>query len=498
MTEAEKLNSLFELADVLSRHRDYDEILRLVTHRVLALFHAGVASVVMINPATQHTIKTIIREGSVNKQQQKLLQTNIVGWVNKNIKSFLTSDIHKDDRFRHGLFRDCTVHSAICAPFYCQSLMIGFILLLDERGYQFNTDDLVLLEKFALICAPSLANTPRIEDYFKTVLPEAALLKKYEAYGLLGKSPAFIELLKSVEAAAHCDVRVLLEGHSGTGKELIARAIHESSPRQPFPFVAVDCGAIAENLMESELFGHVKGAFTGAGQDRQGLFAEAHRGTLFIDEIENLSLPMQAKLLRAIQLGEIRAVGSNRVMRIDVRIIAASSNPLHGMVEKGVFREDLYYRLYVYPIHVPTLDERRSDIPLLVDFFLKRFAAQQHKKVEAFDYALFNHIKNRPWPGNVRELENFVERLVTLIPPGKKTISHADLPQPLQQEIGDEELESPASRRTIKEAVAEFEKQLFLCALRECEWNQSQTARRLHMSERMLRYNMQRLGIQKP
>ena len=499
MIELEKITTLFELVDILSRQRDYDEILRLITQKASLLFNAETASVVMVNPNTQHTVKTIMREGGgIDEQQHKLLQTNIVGWVNKNNKTFFSENITIDPRFRKGLFSACTVHSALCAPLVHQGIMIGFFVLLDTKEIKFTESDKELIEKFVLMCAPFLANTPRIEDYFRTVLPASALLKKYESIGLLGKSPAFLELLKAIESAAQCDVRVLLEGRSGTGKELIARAIHNNSSRAQHPFVAVDCGAIPENLVESELFGHTRGAFTGATQDRKGLFEEANRGTLFIDEIENLPLNMQSKLLRVVQEGEIRIVGSNRVRKVDVRIIAASSNSLHNMVDKGLFREDLYYRLYVYPISVPTLNERGDDIHLLAKYFLNRFAKEQQKQVSAFDREILKFMQNRVWPGNIRELQNFVERLVTLTPPKKKTITIAMLPPELQNEFKQQQGRYPSDNFSIKEAVADYEKQLYVEALQKHNWNQSQTARCLRLSERMLRYNMQRLGIQKP
>lgn len=495
MIESEKLNSLFELADLLSHQHDFDESLRLITQKVLGLFNAETASIVLVNPNTQHTQKTIMRQGgAVSEKQLHLLQTNIVGWINKNRTHFLSGGIQTDARFRKDLFQNCHINSALSVPLFFQGVMIGFIILLDERKDQFNADDLVLLERCALVCAPALGSSPRIEDYFKTIMPQAALLKKYEACGLLGKSSAFIELLKSVEAAAFCDVRVLLEGHSGTGKELIARAIHTHSSRANHPFVAVDCGAIPENLVESELFGHAKGAFTGATQDRKGLFEEAHLGTLFMDEIENLPLHMQAKLLRVVQEGEIRIVGSNRVRKVDVRIIAASSNSLQAMVENGAFREDLYYRLYVYPICIPTLRERQDDIFLLAHFFLKRCAEQQEKKVTSIDNSILKFLKTRTWKGNIRELQNFIERLVTLVPADHKMISRTDLPPKLLQEL---KTDAVAGAGSVKQAVADYEKQLYLNALQSHDWNQSQTARFLKMSERMLRYNMQRLGISK-
>jgi len=239
----------------------------------------------------------------------------------------------------------------MCVALQCEGIVIGYLLVMNKcDGETFDEAALRLLEKMAAIAAPFLSNVPKIQEYFAAPLPEAALLNKYAPLGLLGKSKPFIELLKAVEAAAHCDVRVLLEGRTGTGKELVARAIHKLSERSAQPFIALDCGAIPPNLIESELFGHVKGAFTGATRDRTGLIAEANQGALFMDEIANLPLEMQAKLMRVLQEGEVRPVGSNRSHKVDVRIISASSLPLNDLVVQQKFREDLYYRLLVYPV----------------------------------------------------------------------------------------------------------------------------------------------------
>jgi DNA-binding NtrC family response regulator len=210
----------------------------------------------------------------------------------------------------------------------------------------------------------------------------------------------WIEMLHAVEAAAKCDVRVLLDGKTGTGKELIARSIHNFSSRSDAPFVAIDCGAIPNNLIESELFGHKRGAFTGANTDRAGLFSEANHGTLFMDEINNLPFDMQSKLLRVLQEGEFRPVGSDKIVKTNVRIIAASSIPLKTMVDEKAFREDLFFRLHVYPIDIPDLKERQEDIPILANHFLSRYAKQQNKKTTHFHEEMTEFMKQQPWEGN--------------------------------------------------------------------------------------------------
>jgi len=497
----EKLTSILEFAKLLGRQSDFEEIVRLVIHRAASLVDADVTSIVMINPQTDHTIKTIMRDNNrVEQKRFHVLQSSVVGWVHQNKNTFISNNLKKDDRFRKGLFKDCTVHSALCLPFLSGGIHIGFLLLFRDRiTDQFKESDAETLEYYAALCAAFLDKSQKIGTYFEANIPDSVLLSKYQSSGLLGKSQPFIHLLKAVESAARCDVRVLLEGRSGTGKELIAHAIHQNSERHDKPFVAVDCGAIPENLVESELFGHAKGAFTGAAADRKGLFEAANFGTLFIDEIENLPLLLQAKLLRVVQEGEFRPVGSTRARKVDVRIIAASSNALRQIVKAGRFREDLFYRLYVYPIRVPTLAERQEDIPLLASEFLKKFAAQQKKNAVRFDRQMLHFIKNYAWDGNVRELENFVERMVTLVPEKKEEISHELLPKEYVEDykkIGHDGQSSEV--RPLEEELADTEKGIIERALVRNHWNQSKAARQLKISERTMRYKINKLGLHRP
>ncbi|MDP2364803.1 MAG: sigma-54 dependent transcriptional regulator, partial [Ignavibacteria bacterium] len=309
------------------------------------------------------------------------------------------------------------------------------LLLNDENNYSFSEEDLSLLEKFSAIVSPFLHCTQSIAQYFVSALPKQVLINKYAMLGLLGKSKKYLELLQAIESAAHCDVRILLEGESGTGKELVARAVHKISSRSENKFVAIDCGAIQPNLVESELFGHIKGSFTGAAIDRKGLFEEANGGTLFLDEINNLPVDMQAKLLRVLQDEEIRPVGSNQNRKVNVRIITASSSSLQKLVSENKFREDLYYRLNVYPIHVPPLKERIEDIPLLAEHFLKKFSVEQKKQINGFHEEVTDFMRHRHWLGNIRELENFIERLVTLTTKDQKIIDRKILPFEFQKEL---------------------------------------------------------------
>ena len=246
-----------------------------------------------------------------------------------------------------------------------------------------------------------------------------ALSDRYRVSRLIGGSAAMAEVLWRIKQVAETDSTVLLSGESGTGKELVARAIHFSGPRKDAHFVAADCGAIAPSLVASELFGHLRGAFTGATTDRVGLIQTADRGTLFLDEISNLPLDLQATLLRVVETGEVRAVGASLPAKVDVRYIAASNRDLRAMVREGGFREDLFYRLNVFLIHIPPLRDRREDIPELARHFLATSSARLHKRVDDFTPEALDALMEYDWPGNVRELSNVVERLVILCGEGR-------------------------------------------------------------------------------
>ena len=257
-------------------------------------------------------------------------------------------------------------------------------------------------------------------------------------------------------------MRVLLIGNTGTGKELIAKAIHNFSSRANSPFVTIDCGAIPNTLLESALFGHKRGSFTGADSDRKGLFVEASGGTLFMDEINNLPYDMQSKLLRVLQENQVRPVGSDKTIDTDVRIIAASSVPLKELVDNNKFREDLFFRLHVFPIYIPDLSERQEDITLLGNHFLKIFSSQQNRKIEHFHEEVIDFMKQRKWEGNIRELENFVERLVTLTSATSSLIGAESFPTDLYDEL--EQFRKKQSKlyksEPLKQRVQKYEAQI--------------------------------------
>lgn len=492
-------NDLFEFAKILCQQTEFQEILRLVAQKSAQFMNADLALILMLNPDTRGTVMTIIKDGRyVDQKEYKEIHIHVGGWIISKGKSFASHNIKKDDRFTKGLFETVPFKSIVGVPLISEGIIVGALILLYQNSSDVRIDNLVKpLVNIGAIAAPFLRNVQKIRQYFDYSITESNLVRKYNGVGLYGISSRFIELLHSVEAATKCDTRILLIGKTGTGKELIAKAIHRFSSRANNPFITIDCGAIHSNLLESELFGHKRGAFTGADSDRQGLFLAANGGTLFMDEINNLPYDMQPKLLRALEEGEIRSVGSDKPRKVDVRIIAASSVPLKSLVEDNKFRADLFYRLYVYPIYVQDLNERQEDIPILANHFLQKYIKQQNKNNLHFHEEVVNFLKQRTWDGNIRELENLVERIVAVSPPGQKTIDSSALPIDLKTELKNFRLEFNASGRStpLKDQLNKYESDIIKKTLIECGWNQSKAARKLQTSESNIRYKMAQFNI---
>jgi len=323
---------------------------------------------------------------------------------------------------------------------------------------------------------------------------ERALGPTPSAYlGIIGESPRMADIFARITKVAVGDVNVCIQGESGTGKELIARAIHYASPRRDRPLITLDCTTIPEGLMESHLFGHVKGAFTGATEHREGVFALAHTGTLFIDELGELSPTLQAKLLRVIQTREFSKVGGTRPIRTDIRLITATNKDLRAAVAQGTFREDLYYRVAVFMIKVPPLRERLEDIPRLVEHFLQRFASLYGKRVTRVAPATLKRMMTLPWPGNIRQLENFLEQAVVLAE--GETLTDRDL---FAGELSNGATPaSPALPSGLFEAglpLSEVERRHILRTLHKVHGNRTEAARLLQISVRCLQYKLKAYG----
>lgn len=324
------------------------------------------------------------------------------------------------------------------------------------------------------------------------------LAKEHE---IIGTSKIIRELKQQISIAAPTSGWVLITGENGTGKELVAREIHEQSRRRDKPFVEVNCAAIPEDLIESELFGHEKGSFTGATAQRKGKFDLAHEGTLFLDEIADMSLKTQAKVLRILQEKRFERVGGSKTIEVDVRVIAATNKNLDDEIAAGRFREDLFYRLNVLPFHVPPLRERATDIPLLCDHFLEYFCSKEGRALKQFSSSALELLTTYEWPGNVRELKNIIERLVIMtpevvindghLPPlfklNRKSTSHTNLPPSEAQQ---------SAEQTFRKAKDEFEREFIIQKLRENDWNISRTADAIEIERSNLHRKIKALGIE--
>jgi len=318
----------------------------------------------------------------------------------------------------------------------------------------------------------------------------AQVRERFGLPGLIASSEEMAQVVDLVGCVAPTDATLLIRGESGTGKEIIAKALHHASPRSRGRFVALNCGALPETLLESEIFGHVKGAFTGAGANKKGLYEEAHGGTLFLDEIGEMTPGLQVKLLRALQSGEVRPVGSTQVITVDTRVVAATNRDLEPMIRQGAFREDLFYRLNVIPIVLPPLRERREDIPLLAEHFLARFAGRQGRALRLSAGAM-ERLLRYPWPGNVRELENAMER--TAILAQAETVEAGDLPP----HVGGAVVLGPAPALAPEQTLAEAERAHIAQTLERCGWNHTRASEALGIGRTTLWRKLKEFGIDK-
>lgn len=360
----------------------------------------------------------------------------------------------------------------------------------------FNLDDVISGLNQALNKEETLVVSPRTSN----PLPATA-----HQQAIIGQSPNIQGVLDLVSRVAESDATILIQGESGTGKELIARAIHQMSPRKNAPFIAINCGAIPSELLESELFGHVKGAFTGAISNRVGRFELADGGILFLDEIGDMSPSLQVKILRALQERSFEPVGSTKTVQVNVQVIAATHINLEKAVSEGKFREDLFYRLNVIPINLPPLRERKSDIPLLIRFFIKNFSKRRKECITDFAQDAIDSLSNYEWPGNIRELENLVERMT--IVKGKGVVEMKDLPAKyhiktpvvlVASETKPQELELTSDGLDFNAAVDQFENNLIMKALEKTGWNRNQAAILLKLNRTTLVEKMKKKGLRPP
>jgi Nif-specific regulatory protein len=507
---AERLGAIFEEQRRLGAAQGLDEVLTAVADAALRLVPGAThATLVLRDPADDHPayvpVLTRVRAGDqrpASPQGPVPVARSIVRKVLAERAAVLAADAPREVGSSESLL-GASIRSTIGVPLGRGDAIVG-VLQVDNRHAPAmlnaaDVDTLAVLSAAASLAIDNARLIERLRIAEDRLERENTYLKTREAerrggrQDIIGRSAAMGALLGQLDKVADTRVSVLIEGETGTGKELIASALHYRSRRRDKLFVTQNCAAMPEALLESELFGHKKGSFTGATEEKKGLFELAHGGTLFLDEIGELALPLQAKLLRVLQEGEVRPVGATQVRQVDVRIVAATNRSLEDEVKAGRFREDLYYRLKVFPLRSPPLRERRDDIPLLAGHFLGRYAREMGKPTGGFAQQTMELLVAYDWPGNVRELQNEVQRLVIQADPDG--IITADLLSPHLRKVEGLVSRAGVPKGTLKEMVEAFEKYILREALRDHGNNKTSAARTLGITREGLHKKLRQLGI---
>ncbi|HVI09458.1 MAG TPA: sigma 54-interacting transcriptional regulator [Candidatus Binatia bacterium] len=470
---ARNLNALLKISRVVHAIRDVTELQSQLLDQIFEVVPAGRGAILLADKDSRQFNSTFVRGRNGNPGPALKVSTTVARRVLEQGISILASDVARNDNLREvESLAASQVRSLLCVPLTVFQVVTGCIYLdSDQLAHRFNEEHLQLVTAIAGISAVALENARRL--HWLEEENERLTLEISQERSLVGEGPRMKEIYQLLKRVAPSDSTVLIEGESGTGKELAARAVHRNSPRAGKPFVAINCAAIPESLLETELFGHERGAFTGAMMQKKGKLEVADGGTVFLDEIGELAPALQVKLLRVLQEREFERVGGHRVIKVDIRIIAATNCNLELAVRNGDFRQDLYYRLAVLKVTMPALRDRREDIPLLVRHFVQKHAKHCKVKPRPVSPPALARLVNYDWPGNVRELENAVERALVL--GSSDMILPEDLPESL--------LESPSVPETTEakyhEAIKEFKKQLIRDALEQTQGNYAEAARLL-------------------
>ncbi len=497
----ENITLLYEISKALNEHLDLKRSL----YRVLDILSSSMdmvrGTITLLDPLRNEIHIEVahgITRSAIERVRYKLGE-GITGQVIETGKAVAIPKISEEPRFldrtasrRRKQTREI---SFFCVPIKKGNQVIGALSVDKPYDEAYGLDDgKRLLSVVATMIASHVIklDTIRLENERlrnENRRLQGELKNKYTISNIIGSSNRMREVYQMVSQVCRSNATVLIRGESGTGKELVANSIHYNSQRASTPFVKVNCAALPSNLIESELFGHEKGAFTGAIKQKIGKFELAHRGTIFLDEIGSLNLDVQANLLRILQEKEFDRVGGQRTIKVDVRVIAATNKNLEQAVEEGTFRGDLYYRLNVFPIYMPPLKERKTDLLLLADYFLEKYAKENHKDIRRLSTPAIDMLMQYHWPGNVRELENCIERAVLLCEEG--VIHSYHLPPTLQ--TGQESGTLPAL--SLEEAVANLEKEMLIDALKNTRGNITSAARVLQTTVRKFAYKAQQHGV---
>jgi Nif-specific regulatory protein len=495
--DVQKFNTLIEINTLInSNYADINVLLVQILESATRLCEGEASSLLLLDRGKQelHFEIALGSKGAELKNVTVKVGEGIAGWVVKHNKSIIINDVVNDKRHLSSIPEQIGYPSKtmMAVPMRIKDECIGVIELLNKKDDKYFTqDDLEWLEVFAVQGAIAIQNARSFEKARVEIQSLRDQLKVDKGYHpMIAKSPIIIEKIEIIDRIAKTDSSVLILGESGVGKELFAEQIHLRSPRHNEPFVRVNCAALPEGLLESELFGHVKGAFTNAIQTRRGRFEIADGGTIFLDEIGDLPLSLQAKLLRVIQERTFEKIGSDVSVTVNVRILAATNKDIESLVEKGDFRSDLYYRLNVLPIYIPPLRQRTEDIPELANFFLQKFTRETKKHFDGFSSEAVEAMLSYAWPGNIRELENCIERACAI---GKGGWIHREDLFIKTSHDGPE-----TGDRNLKTALNIFKIHFIKKVLEEHNWNQTEAAKELGIQRTYLSRLVKELDIMNP
>jgi len=501
MAEIKELDLIHTISQMLNESQELESVIKPILQTISEHIPISHGAITLLNRDT-HQIMIETSLGLSPKQHTRgtyRLGEGITGQVVESGEPMIISDISRNKHFTNktGKHRNKSKErvSFLCVPVKIGSETIGTLNI----STSYMEDELLQkIQKLLSVVASMIARAVKLRQEMREsterLVAENERLKKelkerFQPHRIVGRSQAMQEVFDLIWQVCKSEATVLIRGESGTGKELVAQEIHYNSFRADKPFIKVNCAALPESVIESELFGHEKGAFTGAHIHRKGRFELADGGSLFLDEIGELSPQMQVKLLRALQEQEFERVGGTESIKVNVRIIAASNRNLEEEMEDGRFREDLYYRLNVFPIHLPPLRERKSDIILLCDSFIDKYNTRNKRDIKRITSTAIDLFMSYHWPGNVRELENCIERAVLL---STDQVIHAyHLPPSLQSA----ESSNTSSPKTLDEAVEELERELVADALKSCRGNRAKAARELGISERIMGLRIDKYGL---
>lgn len=505
----EDLDLLCEIATSISSIHNLDEMLCDVLLKIKGAFNIDGASIALhdFRQKEFYFIRTVEEQrNDTLKHSDKMRfpdSYGVAGWVLKTEESVLIDDVSQDKRFVNKLDiqKNMPIHSMICVPLKSRKRLLGILYALNNQAGSFTEKSLRLLEILSSTIAVTIENAQFYGDlqlHVKTLETENIHLKTkqqdhFDKQGIIGSSVALQRVFALMDKVVTTTTSVLIQGETGTGKELIAKAIHYNGILKNKPFMAENCAALSENLLESELFGHVKGAFTGAVSEKKGLFELANGGTVFLDEIADMSVAMQSKLLRVLQEGQVRPVGGSTCRQVDFRLISAANRDLFEEMNKGNFREDLFYRIQAFPIVIPPLRERKEDIILLATHFLQKYAAKFNRPVVRLTPGALDMLMRHDWPGNIRELEHEIERALTLADEGED-ITTSYLSERVREKYyqNDQELELSTS---LPAAIARLERQMVANALSKTGGNRSRAARLIGLTRQGLLNKIARYNI---